>query len=68
MHGIELKLPRRCSKQINCLNIRINYPNKYSFIVLYILFLDYFVSEIKNRFVECNHKVIFYLQYLIHTF
>jgi len=68
MHKIEVKKPRTCSKQTNRENILTDDPKEYFRLTLYLPFLDYLISEIKNRFVDHGHETIMHLQYLIPYF
>lgn len=68
MHKIEVKKPRTCLKQTNRENILTNDPKEYFRLTLYLPFLDFLTSEIKNRFVGHGHETIMHLQYLIPFF
>lgn len=68
MHNIEVKKSRTCSKQFNRKNILTNDPKEYFCLTLYLPFLVYLISELKNRFDVHGHETIMYLQYLYHFF
>lgn len=65
---IEVKLSRNCSKQVNRSIISAKSQKEYFRLILYLAFLDYLMSKIKNRFVGRNHEAIMHLQNLISVF
>jgi len=68
IHKIEVKKIRTCSKKINRENLLTNDPKEYFRLTLYLPFLDYLISDIKNRFLDHGHETIMYLQNLIPFF
>lgn len=56
-YEIEMKMPRRCSRQKNRCNVEAKTVEEYYKIAFYIPFLDTYISHLQSRFEK--HKTVF---------